>query len=192
MNYHIKELDDDFNIFPTLISTSIDNITELNNEYKYNFKFLKILNIYEISKWKYLSDKYKNLKKLISSNKHFYKKIINKFQLLYKYYDLDIIENKTKLIDEFKNMIDDNIFKLLNLQKEYKMIYYKLQLYFKKVTVIKVIIIPDNIKLLLDLEYNLYNDLDNMKNIIRKTRYKLIDYTHSILLRKGQYIDHCY
>jgi hypothetical protein len=165
-------LNDRFIEFPELINTTFNKIIELNSKYNYNYKFLKLLNIYEISKWKNLCNEYKALKKLVIANKHAYKKIINEFQILYKYYDLSVVETKTTLIDKFKNILDNNIFKLLTLQKTYKLINLFVSANIKKSNIIKVNIIPDNIKILLDLAYNIYNDLHELKYIIKRTKYK--------------------
>lgn len=171
---NIQELDSNICELLSRIDVFEKSLLDIHNEYKYLFQFLKLFNIYIVQEWKNLNSIYKNIKKTQSVNNCLYKKIINDFQTLYKYYNSNIIESKIKQFDTIKNILSEHDFKLSNLQSEHNAIYYKSQLLLKKSSTLKINIIPDNINDLLKYIYNLKLDLSKIKNIIKKTKTKIM------------------
>jgi hypothetical protein len=171
----ITNLDNDFVTLEIKLKNDYNDIMIINNYYKENLHFMKVMKIYNKNLWDELNTKYKNLKKTITNNKQSYKKLINDYQLLYKYYDIGIIEHKNNKINKFNSIIHNNTFYMLNLQKNHSMIYISCMKYSKMQSTIKI----NYIHPLMDTIYMIINSMNKMIVIIKKNKYKLLSLLQS-------------
>jgi sulfur relay (sulfurtransferase) DsrF/TusC family protein len=170
----INQFNDYIVLLKDNMATNLNNINELNLLYKDFIKFIKILSIYEINKWQLLKNKYNELKIKIKNDKSLYNKIIRLYETIYTYFENSEIDCNNNKINNLKQLIDNNIFYLYNLQKEHRFISCKLLNITKDNRIYKTNIInhliKDNImnhydKIIMMKKYN--NDYKNIKNKIK-------------------------
>ena len=192
---NITVLDKEFIILEHKLKLQSQDINLLLQDYKNFIHFFKLIKVFEKNKWNELTIRYKEVKSQGTKNINSYKNIIALYQELYMYYDVNLMPIKEKKINELKNMIDDNVFNLLNLQKQHKEYYYKKKNLLKLQQTIVVLTIPPNLLLQYHDIVCLYGEMNKISCIVRQNKYRLLalnnlnSHTLSTPEQKDQYTE---
>jgi hypothetical protein len=161
-----------------LLELQLSNNNHVINEFGKNLyrfiQFIKLVHIRENDKWIALSNEYNSLKKQIKKNKKYYIEIINDFQIVSRYIDKNENDEIIKKLDNLKNIIDNNIFYILNLSHDYMIVYRQSYTYSKSPNIINISSIPEECKDYVNTIYTIHQDIIHLNSQIKKNKINIL------------------
>ena len=158
--------------FDERLKVCLDKINENNKNHKKFINFIELMKLYEIYKWSALKTEYNIIKKEVTKNKKYYKKITKNYGNLISYFDPSIIDNLNNQIKGLGQLNDDIFFNFIELKKIHHNIQNQCKYFIKNDQITKIDIITEEIKPLIQKIYENYIDMlvinskaNNLKSI---------------------------
>jgi hypothetical protein len=145
--------------FDERLKVCLDKINENNKKHKEFIDFIELMKLYEIYKWSALKIEYKIIKKEVTKNKKYYKKITKNYGNLISYFDLSIIDNLNNQIKGLGQLNDDIFFNFIELKKKHHNVQNQCKYFIKNDQITKIDIITEEIKPLIQKIYENYIDI---------------------------------
>lgn len=121
--------------------------------------FIEMMKLYEIYKWSSLKIDYNIIKKEVTKNSKFYKKITKNYGNLISYFDPSIIDNLNNQIKKLGQLNDDIFFNFIELKKVHHNVQNQCKYFIQNDQITKIDLITDEIKPLIQKIYENYIDM---------------------------------
>ena len=118
-----------------------------------------MMKLYEIYKWSSLKIDYNIIKKDVTKNGKFYKKITKNYGNLISYFDPSIIDNLNNQIKGLGQLNDDIFFNFIELKKIHHNVQNQCKYFIQNDQITKIDIITQELKPLIQKIYENYIDI---------------------------------
>ena len=146
-------------VFDERLKVCLDKINENTKNHKKFIDFIELMKLYEIYKWSALKTEYNIIKKEVTKNKKYYKKITKNYGNLISYFDPSIIDNLNNQIKKLGQLNDDIFFNFIELKKIHHNVQNQCKYFIQNDQIIKIDIITEELKPLIQKIYENYIDM---------------------------------
>jgi hypothetical protein len=145
--------------FDERLKVCLDKINENYQKHKGFIDFIELMKLYEIYKWSALKTEYNIIKKEVTKNKKYYKKITKNYGNLISYFDPSIIDNLNNQIKGLGQSNDDIFFNFIELKKIHHNVQNQCKYFIQNDQITKIDIITEELKPLIQKIYENYIDM---------------------------------